>query len=74
MKKPFSLPGLNELSIDDRIELVETLWDTIIEVPEKILLTDEQKLFLDERLSQFEKAPHTGSSWEQVKNRILENN
>ncbi len=31
------------LSIPERIQLVEDIWDTIAEVPEEVRLTDEQK-------------------------------
>lgn len=36
MKKAFSLSEFKDLTIDERIELVENLWDIIAEVPETI--------------------------------------
>jgi putative addiction module component (TIGR02574 family) len=34
---------LLELSVSERIQLVEDLWDSIVAVPESIPLTEEQK-------------------------------
>ena len=31
------------LSVPERIQLVEDIWDTVAEVPEAVSLTDEQK-------------------------------
>lgn len=36
MKKAFSLSDFKDLTIEERIELVENLWDNIAEVPETI--------------------------------------
>jgi len=38
------------LSIPERIQLVEDIWDTIAECPDEIRLSDEQKAELDRRL------------------------
>lgn len=70
MKKNFSFSDLMELSVTERLELVEDLWDSIAEIPESVELSDEQKRFLDERISKYHSNPDEGSSWEQVKARI----
>jgi len=38
------------LSVAERIQLVEDIWDTIAAVPEELGLGDEQKAELDRRL------------------------
>ena len=58
------------LSISERIQLVEDIWDTIAEVPEKIDLSSEQKAEIDRRLDAYHQNPDEGSPWETVKNRI----
>jgi putative addiction module component (TIGR02574 family) len=58
------------LSITERIQLVEDIWDTIAEVPEEIELTDAQKAELDHRLEAFHRNPGEGSPWSVVKERI----
>jgi len=58
------------LSVSERIQLVGDIWDTIAQVPEKVVLTDEQKTELDYRLDAYHKNPEDGSPWEMVKERI----
>lgn len=58
------------LSIPERIQLVEDIWDTIAEVPEAITLTDEQKAELDRRLDAYHLDPEAGSPWGVVRERI----
>jgi putative addiction module component (TIGR02574 family) len=58
------------LSVPERIQLVEDIWDTILDVPESITLTNKQKAELDIRLKAYEKDPDEGSSWEEVRKRI----
>jgi putative addiction module component (TIGR02574 family) len=58
------------LSIPERIQLVEDIWDTIAEVPEEITLTDAQKAELDRRLDAYHVNPGEGSPWKMVRERI----
>ena len=58
------------LSIPERIQLVEDIWDTIAELPEEVRLTDEQKVELDRRLEAYHRNPDEGSPWEKVRERI----
>lgn len=61
---------LLELSISERIQLVEDLWDSIVAVPEAVPLTEPQKEELDRRLDAYHKDPDAGSPWELVRERI----
>lgn len=70
MEKSISIKDLKRLSIAERIELVEDLWDTIAESPEMVETSEEQKQLLDKRLESFSKSPKSGSSWEEVKKRV----
>ena len=58
------------LSVPERIQLVEDIWDTIAEVPEEVGLTDEQKAELDRRLDAYHRNPDEGSPWKMVRERI----
>ncbi len=58
------------LSISERIQLVEDIWDTVAEVPEEVGLTDEQKAELDRRLDAYHQNPDEGSPWGMVRERI----
>ncbi len=58
------------LSISERIQLVEDIWDSIADVPEAVALTDDQKRELDNRLDAHRLKPNEGSSWKKVRERI----
>ena len=58
------------LPIQDRIQLVEAIWDSIAEVPEAIELSDSQRSELDKRLAAYQKNPSLGSPWSEVRARI----
>lgn len=58
------------MSVSERIQLVEDIWDSIAAVSDSVPLTEEQKDELDRRLSAYHKDPSTGSPWELVKERI----
>ncbi|HUT54681.1 MAG TPA: addiction module protein [bacterium] len=69
--KKISMADMLDLPVEDRITLVQDLWDSIAEVPEKVALTAEQREELDRRLDAFHRDPEAGSPWEEVKARIL---
>jgi putative addiction module component (TIGR02574 family) len=54
------------LSISERIQLVEDIWDSIEQVPEAIQLSEEHKMELDRRLDGYHADPSTGSPWDVV--------
>ena len=58
------------LSVSERIQLVEDIWDSIAEVPESVPLTDEEKAELDRRLDAYHQNPGEGSPWGTVRERI----
>ena len=58
------------LSVPERIQLVEDIWDSIVEVPEEVILTEEQKAELDRRLDAYHINPDEGSPWGVVRDRI----
>lgn len=62
---------LLDLPIEERLRLLELLWDSIADFPEAIPLTDAQKRELDRRLEDVAKHPESGSPWSEVKARIL---
>ena len=60
-----------ELSIPERIQLVEDIWDTIATEAEAIELTEDEKRIIDERLQAYHRNPDLGSPWEDIYKRIL---
>ncbi|MDI6800645.1 MAG: addiction module protein [Thermodesulfovibrionales bacterium] len=59
------------LSIPERIQLVEDIWDSIATEAEAIELTEDEKRIIDERLEAYHRNPDLGSPWEDVYKRIL---
>ena len=55
-----------ELPVDERMRLVEVIWDSISAAPESLPLTDWQRDELDRRLAEYEADPASGSSMEEV--------
>jgi putative addiction module component (TIGR02574 family) len=62
--------GIDQLSVAQRILLVEEIWDSIAAEPEQIPLTEAQKQDLQGRIAAYEANPKAGSSWEEVKVRL----
>jgi putative addiction module component (TIGR02574 family) len=58
------------LSVSERIQLVQDIWDSIAEVPDSVPLTDEQKAELDRRLDAYHRDPNAGSPWSVVRERF----
>jgi len=61
---------LFSLSIPERIQLVEDIWDSIAIQPEKVELSSDTKCELDKRLEEYEKNPQDQSSWDEVRSRL----
>ncbi len=66
----FSAAQAIELSVDQRIKLVEDIWDSIAEIPESVKLPDWHKQELEQRLEAYYNDPDSGSPWAEVKDRI----
>jgi putative addiction module component (TIGR02574 family) len=58
------------LSVSERIQLAEDLWDSILENPDDVPLTDAQQKELDHRLEEYNRNPTLGTDWETVKRRL----
>ena len=55
------------LSVDERIQLAQDIWDSIAAVPEAVTLTDDQRQELDRRLAAYEENPDEGIPWEEFR-------
>ena len=61
---------LLELSIAERIQMVEDIWDSIVAVPEAVPLSEELKQELDRRLEEYHLNPDAGSPRIAVRERL----
>lgn len=68
------LSNILKLSVPERILLVEAIWDSIAsEKNHSYQLSPEQISLLEEELVAYSKNPGEGSTWDEIKNRILRN-
>ena len=65
------LDQARKLDVDEQIELVEALWDNIIEHNAVPPLTEAQAAELDRRIADHEANPDDVVSWEEVKAEAL---
>ena len=65
-----SVADILELPVQERIQLVEVIWESIAAFPHAIEVSPELKIELEARLADFEKNPEAGYSWDQVKTHL----
>ena len=65
-----TIDEVKKLSIHERIELVEQIWDSIAAHPEQIELTEAQRAELDRRLEAMQANPDEGVPWEELRQRL----
>ena len=65
--KQVSVADILELPVQERIHLVEIIWESIAAFPQAIEVSPELKTELNARLADFERDPEAGYSWDQVK-------
>ena len=65
------LSDILKLSVAERIQLVEDVWDSIAAEPEELPLTEEERQEMDRRLADVDANPGVGRPWAEVKARLL---
>jgi putative addiction module component (TIGR02574 family) len=60
------------LSVTERIELAEAIWDTVAEDSgaDELPVSEAHRVELDRRLEDLEAHPGAGSSWDEVRSRL----
>jgi putative addiction module component (TIGR02574 family) len=58
------------LTNDERLRLIEELWNSFRETPDAVPLTEAQRSELDRRLDEMERDGGEGIPWEEVLQRI----
>jgi putative addiction module component (TIGR02574 family) len=66
----FSVADVLELPVQERIHLVELIWESMAAVPEAIEVSPQFRAELNARLADFENDPEAGYSWDQVKAKL----
>ncbi len=61
---------INALNIEERLLIVQAIWDSIAEEQIYPNLNEEQKKELDSRIEDFESNPDNVLTWEEIKTSI----
>ncbi len=67
---PTPPPGFDELSVEEKIEYIQSLWERIAATPEQVAVPQWHHDVLNERLRDSELDPDRGESWEVVRERL----
>ena len=63
----------SHLTISERIQLVEDLWDSVSDAPEVLELSSSQRAELDRRLSAHRAEPGKAVPWSDLRRELFEN-
>jgi putative addiction module component (TIGR02574 family) len=67
---PLPPPGFDDLSVEEKIDYLQSLWDRIAATPETVPVPEWHRAIIDERLKDLEANPNAGDSWEAVQERL----
>jgi len=62
---------LTQLNKNEKLLLVEALWDSIAADPEEVEVPDHHKSILEQRLETLEEDKKNGSSWKEVRQKYI---
>lgn len=62
---------LSQLNKNEKLLLVEALWDSIASDPEEVAVPDHHKTILEKRLQTLEEDKKNGSSWKEIRHKYL---
>jgi len=62
----------SRLTVAERIQLAEDLWDSLADAPEVLAVTDAQRAELDRRLEAHRTDPDATIPWESLRQQLLQ--
>jgi putative addiction module component (TIGR02574 family) len=64
-----SIPPLNiaAMTVDERLSLMDRLWESLQQDPEALQLSDAQEADLDRRLDEIDHGDSSGRSWDAIR-------
>jgi putative addiction module component (TIGR02574 family) len=68
---PMPPPGFDNLSVDEQVEYVQSLWERISARPEEVAVPDWHRAAIRERLAQLDATPQAGRPWSEVRDDLL---
>jgi putative addiction module component (TIGR02574 family) len=61
---------IDNLSAEERLALIESLWESLVQDQSNIPVTEAQKRILDQRLDEIRAGDDAGIPWEEARARI----
>lgn len=71
MNKILSREKLHELSVQERMELLDDVWASLVEQPDRVPVPNWHREILDDRIAAHERDPDAAKPWDEVKSEIL---
>ncbi len=65
-----SMPEIQKLSVSERLDLLENIWESLTLEDTIPGLTDQQKLEIDRRLAAHDANPNRGRLWTEARERL----
>ena len=67
---PLPPPGFDRLPVDEQVDYVQSLWDSIAATVDQVPLHEWQQALLSERLAAHQQAPDEARPWREVIERV----
>ena len=67
---PLPPPGFDRLPVDEQVDYVQSLWDSIAATVDQVPLHEWQQALLRERLAAHQRAPGEARPWREVIERV----
>lgn len=61
---------IEKLNVEERLDLIEALWESLRSDPSQIPVPDSHKAILDERLDEIDAGDDAGIPWDEVLRRV----
>ena len=62
--------AIRQLSVDERLALVEAIWDSLAEDADALPIADAQRVELERRLAEYQANPERTRPWEEVREEL----
>ena len=62
---------LLQLPVHERLQLVEAIWDSLVEMPEAVPISDGVREELDRRLAAYYEDPSSARPWREIKEELF---
>lgn len=64
---------IRQLTVIERVELAEQIWDSILATPEALPIPEAQRQELDRRLKLHFEEPNAAQRWSSIRSRLTSN-